>query len=413
MDKLSIDTIKIKDNRLEIIFKISGRWKQYISDTNFYCEYNKSIKNLPESLAVVPLLGNILPIAWVYHLKIKIKRMDEDFYNNLSEVMDGYINMYPSITFYDCLEVGELEKNGDGHSYKTACFFSGGVDAYYTFLRHRKENPVLVTVWGSDVALDDYKGWKKVNNAVKEAGLTYGAENCIIKSNFREIVNANALTAGLQHPGWSWWHEFQHGIGLITLMAPLSYADKIGRLYIASSYTADVKNLTCASDPSIDNHVRFNGCEVIHDGFDTNRQGKVRYIVEFAKQNKTSVDLRVCWVSRGGKNCCICEKCCRTMMAIYLEDGLLADFGFHGENTTLIKIARNMKYKNSALSRDWDVLHDRFLEKYTLSTVPKEWKWFYRGGTDSINNNLVFLIVKFSKKVIFRLKKIKRKGISA
>ena len=100
-------------------------------------------------------------------------------------------------------------------------------------------------------------------------------------------------------------------------------------------------------------------------------------------------------------------------MAIYLEDGLVADFGFRGENTKLIKIARNMKYKNSALSRDWDVLHDRFLEKYTLSTVPKEWKWFYKGGTDSINNNLVFLIIKFSKKVIFRLKKIKGKGISA
>lgn len=83
----------------------------------------------------------------------------------------------------------------------------------------------------------------------------------------------------LGHPGWSWWHEFQHGMGLITLMAPVAYKEKVRRLYIASSYTADVKNLICTSGPSIDNFVQFSGCEVVHDGFESNRQEKVRYIV--------------------------------------------------------------------------------------------------------------------------------------
>lgn len=405
MDELRIKKIEISDKRLDIEMEITGRWSRYIRDTHFFCGYNKSIEGVPGSIAVIPLLGNILPIAWVYDLEINVASIDKSFYEGIPAIKDGYRAMYPKMTFTDRFTVGEIEDGRPVDEKKSACFFSGGVDAYFSFLRHLKEKPDMATVWGSDIMLDDIEGWDNVYHAVTKAASRYGVGNYIIQSNFREVINAKNLSEDLHHPGWSWWHEFQHGIGLITLMAPMAYMDRISRLYIAASYTADVKGLTCASDPSIDDHVAFSHCKVIHDGFEADRQEKVRYIVEHSKRYHDPVDLRVCWVSRGGKNCCVCEKCCRTMTAIYLEGGVVTDFGFSGKDTDLNRIAWNMRYKNSGLPRDWDILHERFKEKYTSDDVPDAWRWFYKGGTDSINRDPIYRISKWKERLMQRSQK--------
>lgn len=73
-----------------------------------------------------------------------------------------------------------------------------------------------------------------------------------------------------------------------------------------------------------------------------------------------------------------------------LEDGELCKFGFEGKNASSAAIAKNMKYKNIGLETDWDLLHMALKDKYNLESVPAEWRWFYIGGTYSINHNFVF-----------------------
>lgn len=413
MNELSVKRIDIQDNRLEIEIIASGEWGRYINSQVFWCEYNMEIKGLPDSLAVVPLLGNILPIAWVHNLVIHVGTIDKSFYSYLPMVMEGYVKMYPEMKFSDNLIADMVEENSAAgtNERKEVCFFSGGVDAYYTFLRHMDEASALATVWGSDIALDDLVGWKNVEDAVTAVCEKYKKDKYIIKSNFREFINTKNLSDDLKHPGWSWWHEFQHGMGLITLMAPAAYEEKVRKLYIASSYTADIQNLTCASDPSIDNFVRFSDCEVVHDGFEANRQEKIKQIVNYSKESHDRIDLRVCWVSRGGRNCCVCEKCCRTMAAILLEDGEPCEFGFEGKDASSAAIARNMRYRNSGLARDWDLLHAAFQNKYTLESVPAEWRWFYRGGTYSINHNFLFSMRRFFTDLKLRVKCRLEKGV--
>lgn len=410
MDALWIEHMEKQKHRMEITIGLTGKWERYISNRRFFCKYNVDISDVPDSILVIPLLGNLLPIAWLHGLPIRVDALDRDFYENLPMVLEGYQKMYPSLAFHDHLEVSRLEEHEHSQPHNEASFFSGGVDAYYTFLRHREEVSAIATVWGSDIALDDRQGWQNVNQATAAVARDYHVKRYLIKSNFRSFIHTTHLTQDLNHPGWSWWHEFQHGMGLIALMAPVAYSEQLGRLYIASSYTADIENLTCASDPSIDNHVRFNHCQVIHDGYESNRQQKVRYIVDYARRHQLPVDLRVCWVSRGGRNCCVCEKCCRTMTAILLEGGDPHAFGFHGKHASSVAIARNMKYRNAGLQRDWDLLHDRFHEVYTNENVPKEWRWFYHGGTDSINHNLVYSILSTVKRIIINAKNILAKA---
>lgn len=406
MDVLFVKKIRIGIFSIEIEFERTGRWKEFINTEKFICEFNKKIDTSSEAIAAVPFLGNILPIAWYFDLQINVDDLDKNFYNSLTDILDGYKKMYPSIKFGGYLKVNHLVDTGSKVPQKEACFFSGGVDAYYTLLRNRKEISAITTVWGADIFLNDEQGWNNVLYHLEAVTNEFDVELYTIKSNFREMLNNTALNKALNYKGWNWWHEFQHGMGLITLMAPLAEVDNLCKIFIASSYTADVKNLTCASDPSIDNQVKFSACKVIHDGFESNRQEKIKYIVNASENCR--VNLRVCWTTRGGKNCCTCEKCCRTITAIYLEGGNPSEMGFDNKKAEFKEVAVNMKYRNTGLSRDWDLIQERMQEIYSENNVPNYWKWFYKGGTKAINNNFAFLCLHFILRII---NKFKRRGI--
>lgn len=210
----------------------------------------------------------------------------------------------------------------------TGVLFSGGVDAFATLITHLTENPVLVTVWGADIKLKNTTGWERVQAHVEATAKEYGLKRVSFASNFREFINEGALNELVRETGDIWWYGWQHGLALICQTAPLTWIMGMKNLYIASSCTPEERkrNVTCASDPSIDNFIRMNGCHVSHDLFEFERQSKVNLIVDHSKCN--AVKLRVCWTTDGGTNCCRCEKCVRTMLEIFAAGGDPRDFGF-------------------------------------------------------------------------------------
>ena len=293
-------------------------------------EYSENISDTPKNIAVIPLLCNFLPIAWVFNAQIFVDEIDKDFYDNLDEIKQGYIEMYPRINFGGKLTVKTLIKNDYEVSEKTAAFFSGGVDSFNTLISHVKENPALITLWGSDVKLDDVEGWNNVKRHVLETAEKFKCDNLLIRSSFRYVINEGVLSQEVMPlSGDGWWHGFQHGIGIIGHAAPYVYKHKLQKIYVASTYTAaDKGNYTCASDPTIDNHVKVGKCMTIHDGYEFNRQQKVQRICEYKRTGGTAINLRVCWESKGGKNCCHCEKCYRTILEILAEGENPAEMGF-------------------------------------------------------------------------------------
>ena len=81
--------------------------------------------------------------------------------------------MYPEANFAGKLTVSEIvdckpEKQG-----AAASFFSGGVDATTTLLRHVEERPHLISIWGSDVDYDNEAGWAVVEKGLRETAKQY------------------------------------------------------------------------------------------------------------------------------------------------------------------------------------------------------------------------------------------------
>lgn len=342
-NKVVVRETTIEGNKIRYRFALSGPWKNAFREESLDINYGMDVSTVPDGIAVIPLLANILPIAWVYDAEVSVPTCDSDFFNCLPDVKRGYERMYPMMRFGGELEVGRLEANSGDRS-GAICFFSGGMDAFDTLIRHVDEAPLLLTLRGADVSLDDDEGWDRVRCHIGEVGRDFGIDWLTVETSFRGFLDQDVLNSKVELSGDDWWHGFQHGLGLIGHAAPVAYLMGKETVYIASSFTAEDAGTTCASDPSIDNHIRFCGACVVHDGYECSRQGKARNIVRFSRETGTPVKLRVCWESEGGSNCCTCEKCGRTILELMAEGADPRDFGFGYSRGQLDYLMRKLHY---------------------------------------------------------------------
>lgn len=387
-NSIVIDSPVIMGNRINYTYHISGEWKEaFLPDKEFFVEYSCDISSVPESIAVVPLLSNLLPVAWVYDAEIIVPSCDRDFYESIVMFKQGYKDMYPMLEFNGKVTADNLEKNVVSKQDGVAAFFSGGVDAFNTLTQHADEKPTLLTLWGADVKLGDVEGWNRVQKHVEETADSFDVDFVTVRSAFRQIINERVLTEKVAKSGDGWWHGFQHGLGIYSHAAPVAYSLGLKTIYFASSFTAaDKGKVTCASDPTIDNFVRFCGAHIVHDGYEFDRQMKVHNITSFSKSTGKKIPLRVCWESEGGSNCCHCEKCFRTILAVYAEGENPNDYGF--EYSSFKDLCREIHKKRELLSFHCESryvpIHKTLRQNYTVNTIEPQLRWFYNADVNRL-----------------------------
>lgn len=384
-NRFIITDVEIDKNQIRshYITEGSNAWKDCFSNECSYIEiiYSQLVSSVPKGIGVIPLICNVLPIVWLMNAEIIVDELDKSFYDSIEEFKNGYIKMYPELQFQGLVTVNNLIP----YTYNdniSAVLFSGGVDAFNTLFSSIDESPSLITLWGADISFDNEKGWKPVQQQVEKVADIFKLSYYIVRTNFRKIVSETNVTKFLQEKNskLEWWHDFQHGIGIISHAAPIAYQYGIGTLYIASSFTA-ADTYTCASDPTIDNYVRFGKTKVVHDGYEYNRQMKIRNICNFAEKHHLKVPLRVCWESNTGDNCCSCEKCYRTMMGILAEGKDPRQLGFSKYNAVVRKnMLHDLRYGFIAKYNNfrYRYIQQRLREIYTDKNCPKDLKWFYR-----------------------------------
>lgn len=382
MNSITVSSIKIETHKIEVSFIPSKELQPYFHQSNtFVAEYTENIENVPLPVAVIPFIVNVLPIVWIADATLYVDAVDKSFYDSIESFKQGYINMYPMISFRGRIEVSQIINDAYPTSDEVGMLFSGGVDAFATLLTHYNENPMPITVIGADIKLDDYEGIGNMKEHACIALQNLSLRNpCFIKTNFRSFINENRLGNLVKDSKDSWWHGFQHGIGIIGLAAPIAYIRRHAILYIASSYTKEDR-VTCASHPSIDNNIRFGSTVTIHDQYENNRQKKIGIISEFHRKTSKNILLRVCWESRGGKNCCQCEKCLRTIYALYAEGEDPTNYGFSYTIPELSEASRKFRKKIPFLKDMqrvfWIDIQKRFIETQQFSDS-QSINWIYR-----------------------------------
>lgn len=382
MEWIRVSDVSIIAKTIAITYQVSESLAKYFNKdcATFRVEYSEDIECVPIGIAVIPFVCNVLPIVWLTDATLYLPEIDQTFYESIDDFKQGYKNMYPMLSFD-----GKIEADIKNYSYTAdggnAAFFSGGVDAFATLIAHRDEHPVLVTMRGADVKLDDIEGWENVYTHVCKTAMQFDLPSPVtVTSNFRTFINEGILDGLVTIPGNGWWYGFQHGIGLIGHAAPLAFLRHLECVYIASTYPIYEKNVTCASHFTIDNYVRYGSTRVLHDQVELSRQDKIKALTQFYKKGNQKINLRVCWKSQGGRNCCHCEKCIRTMFGLMAEGENPRNYGFDYCDDDLRRseeLVSGTLYNASIGSRkEWQFIKARFLAIGACKDDPRI-NWIY------------------------------------
>lgn len=379
MEYIKLLGIRKTGGRIEYDFTVSDGLRGYFSGAPFIVEYPESVEAVPDGILAVPFVCSVLPLVWIADAVLETEELDESFWNCLPELKKGYKAMYPETDFAGELRIRSIVPCDRKSAGKTAVFFSGGLDSVQTLIRHLKETPDLISIWGSDVGFDNAEGWEVVSGPIREYSGKFGLETVTIRSGFRAFDLEWELDKVYQEQLKSnWWYGVKHGVALLGHAAPYAYLKGISTVYIASSNSPDETEIRCASDPTLDNHVRFADCRVIHDGFEFGRQAKVHNIVQYVRQTQTSLQLHVCWESQEGSNCCECEKCYRTMAGLMAEGEDPVSYGFENSAETLGKMRRVLigeKKIKENVAVEWLNIHRTVVKNRGILESKDYWKY--------------------------------------
>ncbi|HEX6709951.1 MAG TPA: hypothetical protein VF068_06430 [Rubrobacter sp.] len=177
------------------------------------------------------------------------------------------------------------------------CLFSGGLDSFYTLLKHRQEVTHLIFADGYDIPLRDTARRERAVSVARKVADELG----------KTLIEVHTdLPLFTRDVGVMW--QTYHGAALAA--AALLFQDRLGRVLIPASFSyADL--FPWGSHPILDPLWSTEQTTIEHSGCEATRVEKVGYVSAYPVAMR---NLRVCSEHRADYNCGHCEKCFRTML---------------------------------------------------------------------------------------------------
>ena len=143
-----------------------------------------------------------------------------------------------------------------------ACFFSGGVDSFYSVLRHQEEITHLILIHGFDVALDAQALRTRVSEELQAAAKDLGKKLIEVETNLRQFADPHAD-----------WGTLYHGSALASVA--LLLAPQITKCYIPSTqFYREPRGW--GSCPEMDPLWSTENVRIVHDEQTARGEGRVR-----------------------------------------------------------------------------------------------------------------------------------------
>jgi hypothetical protein len=180
-----------------------------------------------------------------------------------------------------------------------ACFFSGGIDSFYTVFKHRQTLSHLIFLHGFDIPIEGSAALRRESvAAAREVAAALGMSVLEVETDLRDF----------SEPLVSWWSYYVAALASIGHLL----GDRFSRVLIPSGgiYSDPVT----WSHPLLDPLWSTETTQIVNDGGEARRIVKV---ADVARQDLAMRWLRVCWENPDGAyNCGRCEKCLRTMIGL-------------------------------------------------------------------------------------------------
>ncbi|MBN1866315.1 hypothetical protein JW916_03385 [Candidatus Sumerlaeota bacterium] len=198
-----------------------------------------------------------------------------------------------------------------------ASLYSGGVDSWYSLLKHRDEITHLVLIQGFDIRSDEKDLWTQVSDSLADVAREIGKTPVTVRTNLKRCGDPRWASWGRAYDGRFWRLCYQ---GSALCAAGQCMQNTIARLFVPSSYPLE-RQIAFGSHPALDPLWSTENLDVVHDGCEAGRMEKV--LSQVAVSPLALRHLRVCLENVPGRyNCCRCEKCLRTMIDLAIAGAL-------------------------------------------------------------------------------------------
>ncbi|KIL35403.1 peptidase [Cohnella kolymensis] len=378
---IALDRIVVENNRVDYYFSVSSSLQKYFSKNNhMFLEYNHDLAYVPHSILAIPFAANVLPLVWITDSTLMLNELDLSFSECIEDLRLAYQEMFPSVAFKGTTKIKKCVENSYVSETKSASLFSGGLDAFTTFIRIKHNKPMLITEYGwhhHDIQHSEV--WEADKKHVVSFAEAHGLENILIQSNYGNFMISETIDREFHKKlGFSWWEGLHHGLAIISAAIPMAFKFKVENIFIASSLHIGHSS-KCASDPSVDNEIKYASGHVYHDAYELTRQDKVKVVVDYYAKTNIPVQLRVCFKNK--KNCCNCEKCLRTILGIVAEGYDPNNFGFDIPDHLSQHLSDYFKEHVKFLSADvinlyWIAIQQRMDENKANVLYPDLLEWF-------------------------------------
>ena len=223
-----------------------------------------------------------------------------------------------------------LEPGGSTPPGGVGCFFSGGVDSFYTVLKNlERENgdgriTHLLHVRGFDIVLKNDAMYKVVDRHLTEAADELGLPVIWASTNVREVSH-----------GYASWGRLQHGAALAGVTHCLSGLFRT--MLVPATHTFE-HLFPWGTHPLLDPRWSDESLTFVTDGCEASRTQKI--VRQIARSGIALKHLRVCYRKAGTEyNCGECEKCLRTMVGLKIA-GVLDECGVFADSLDLERIGK-------------------------------------------------------------------------
>jgi hypothetical protein len=252
--------------------------------------------------------------------------------DTIQDIIKSWFPGYTSISI-------ETESSHGGESTDqkgVGAFFSGGIDSFYTLLKHRNEITTLIFMHGFDIQLDKHEFRKRAFKSVREVAAAFNKDLVEVETNLPESlekISSSFIPAGGD----------AHGAVLASIALLLS--PQLKKVYIPAStpyYVLDPWGSHVLLDPLWSTE----DVEIVHDGCEATRIQKAALV---AQSDVALKNLRVCLFKPSeGLNCEQCEKCLRTMAELRAVGALDRCSSFRSQldlrTFSKIKIEKHLLY---------------------------------------------------------------------
>jgi hypothetical protein len=249
------------------------------------------------------------------------------------------------------VNVERLAEPSPANGGKTGLFFSGGVDSFFSLLHFDKvagdgrKIDDLICVWGFDIPLRNREAFEGKLKTLSQISSQFGKSLIPVVTNLRQ-TRLRKLD----------WGTRLHGpaLGAMGLLLGARFKD-----ILISSTVAPSNMIPWGSHPMTDPLMSSGRTQFVHYGASFDRFAKIELVAESEVALK---HLHVCFEGRSDRNCGVCGKCYRTLLAFELLGVRKRAVSFPQDNFTLERL-KSMRVEDSLTLGRYKELRKAALER--------------------------------------------------